>query len=262
MNAPTHLDLFSGVGGFAIAAEWAGFTTVGFAEISRRCCAVLQRLWPDVPNLGDVQTADFGAVGAVDLLTGGFPCQPFSRAGKRRGARDDRNQWPAMRRAIELIRPAWVLGENVPDIDGMELEAMLADLEGLGYRVQPLVIPACAVDAYHRRDRLWLVAHVAEKRRQRLPAQERRAHQNAAGPSSPAANLAKTRRRQLLENQARQELPGGRPASAGFRWPDPPGVCGVVHGLPDRVDRVGSLGNAIVPQVAYEILRNMRTLIH
>lgn len=148
MSSPLHLDLFSGIGGFALAAQWAGFQTIGFSEIEPYASQVLKKHWPDVPNHGDVRT-----VPAVrcDIITGGFPCQPFSVAGKRGGAEDDRFLWPSMLDVIDQCKPAWVVGENVPGLIGMELERCLADLEGIGFRVQPLVIPACSVGAPVRR---------------------------------------------------------------------------------------------------------------
>ena len=194
MNKPTHLDLFSGIGGFALAARWAGFETVGFCEIEPYAQQVLiknfgavmadaeggdagqsqagngrqgiiggsPQIHPDITKLDGKQYA------GVTLVTGGFPCQPFSVAGKRRGAADDRAIWPEMLRVIAEARPAWVLGENVAGIINMELDRVLSDLENLGYAVWPLVIPACAVDARHRRDRVWIVAFSGGERDARL----------------------------------------------------------------------------------------------
>ena len=156
----THLDLFSGIGGFALAAASAGFKTIGFSEIEPYACSILKQNWPDVPNHGDIR--NIKGIRA-DLVTGGFPCQPFSHAGKRRGTQDDRHLWPEMLRVIEDARPAWVLGENVAGIIGMELDGVLADLESLGYAAWPLVIPACATDARHRRDRVWITAYSASR---------------------------------------------------------------------------------------------------
>jgi DNA (cytosine-5)-methyltransferase 1 len=152
----THLDLFSGIGGFALSAQAAGYQTIGFSEIEPYACKVLKRHWPDVPNFGDIRNVRNVR---ADLVTGGFPCQPFSVAGKRGGSKDDRHLWPEMCRVIAETRPVWVLGENVPGIINMELDSVLSDLENLGYTAWPLVIPACAVDARHRRDRVWIVAH-------------------------------------------------------------------------------------------------------
>jgi DNA (cytosine-5)-methyltransferase 1 len=162
----THLDLFSGIGGFALAAQRAGFRTVAFAEVEPYACRVLAERFPGVPNRGDVrQWANFADLaGRISLLTGGYPCQPFSLAGKRGGASDDRHLWPAMRELVARLWPAWVVGENVAGHVAMGLDAVLADLEGLGYAARPFTIPACAVDARHRRDRVWVVAHREDER--------------------------------------------------------------------------------------------------
>jgi DNA (cytosine-5)-methyltransferase 1 len=153
---PTHVDLFSGIGGFALAARWAGFRTIAFCEIDKYCQRVLRQHF-NAPICSDIFAFDGTAYRGCDLITGGFPCQPFSVAGKRRGAADDRAIWPEMLRVINEARPAWVLGENVPGIITMELDNVLSDLEGIGYACRSFVIPACAVDAKHRRDRLWIV---------------------------------------------------------------------------------------------------------
>ncbi len=195
MIEKTHLDLFSGIGGFAIAAQNCGYTTIGFCEKepyaqqilkerfgavladAARCdgrhesrsiaqanekggmqesggrnCTSRPVLHPDIFTLNG---ADYAG---VDLLTGGFPCQPFSVAGKRRGAEDDRAIWPEMLRVIREAKPTWIIGENVAGIVTMELDNILSDLEGIGYSAWPLVIPAASVDARHLRQRVWIIA--------------------------------------------------------------------------------------------------------
>ena len=158
-----HLDLFSGIGGFALAARWVWGTfhqVLSFVETDPFCQRVLRKHWPEVPIHDDIKT--FSAtklVGKVDLLTGGFPCQPFSLAGKQRGKEDDRYLWPEMLRIIEECRPRWVVAENVTGIINLALDDVLSDLEGLGYEAWSVVIPACAVNAPHRRDRVWIVAY-------------------------------------------------------------------------------------------------------
>ncbi|MBR7170360.1 MAG: DNA (cytosine-5-)-methyltransferase [Alistipes sp.] len=163
----THASLFSGIGGFDLAAEWAGWTNVFNCEIDPFCRQVLAYHFPDAIQYEDIKTTDFRPLrGQVDVLTGGFPCQPFSLAGKRRGTDDNRYLWPEMLRAIRELAPRWVVGENVFGIvnwsEGLVFEQVCADLENEGYEVQPFLIPACAVDAPHRRDRVWFVAHRAE----------------------------------------------------------------------------------------------------
>ncbi|HPL75489.1 MAG TPA: DNA (cytosine-5-)-methyltransferase [Candidatus Sumerlaeota bacterium] len=155
----THIDLFSGIGGFSLAARWTGFRTVAFCECEPYAQRVLRKHWPDVPIHDDVRTFPGERYAGATLLTGGFPCQPFSLAGKRAGKEDDRFLWPAMVDVVEAVRPTWIIGENVPGIVTMELDRCAADLEAQGYAVWPVIVPACAVGAFHRRDRVWIVAH-------------------------------------------------------------------------------------------------------
>jgi len=155
----THLDLFSGIGGFALAARWAGLETIQFVEYEPFCQQVLTKNFPGVPIHDDIK--NFSADGIVSpfLLTGGYPCQPFSQAGKRRGKEDDRHLWPEMLRVIRECRPTWVLAENVSGHIKLGLEEVLLDLESEGYDSQVFHIGAVAKDAPHRRMRLWIVAH-------------------------------------------------------------------------------------------------------
>jgi len=166
-----HLDLFSGIGGFALAARWAGFETVAFCEKNDYCRDVLRKHWDNVPMYEDIRrvTGDRLKRNGIeaDIITGGFPCQPFSVAGKRGGKGDDRYLWPEMLRIIQEMEPAWVIGENVRGIVNMELDQVLADLEDNGYSTESFVIPACAVNAPHRRDRVWIVANSRRSLRQR-----------------------------------------------------------------------------------------------
>ena len=152
------LDLFSGIGGFSLGLErTGGFSTVAFCEIEEFPRKVLAKHWPDVPCFNDVRTLEYG--GSVDVICGGYPCQPFSVAGNRKGQEDDRHLWPAMFSLIKKHRPTWVLGENVAGHISMGLDDVLADLEGEGYECRAFVIPACAVGANHRRDRIWIIGN-------------------------------------------------------------------------------------------------------
>jgi len=164
------LDLFSGIGGFSLGLERAGpFRTVAFCEREPFPQAVLKEHWPEVPIYDDVRTIPTDELGRIDLICGGFPCQPWSVAGQQRGAEDDRDLWPVMASLIEKLRPQWVIGENVRGFvnEPLGLKRSLSDLESIGYQAAPFIIPACAVDAPHRRDRVWIVAHANDTGPQR-----------------------------------------------------------------------------------------------
>ena len=164
-----HLDLFSGIGGFALAGRWvwgSKHEIVSFVEIDKFAQRVLRKNFPGVPIHDEIKTFDATKYrGTIDLLTGGFPCQPYSIAGKRKGAADDRDLWPEMFRVIQEARPRWIIGENVANlVNFLEFERTCTDLEGTGYEVQAFIIPAVAVDAKQRRDRVWIVANAKQFR--------------------------------------------------------------------------------------------------
>jgi DNA (cytosine-5)-methyltransferase 1 len=290
----THLDLFSGIGGFAIAAQACGYTTIGFCEkepyaqqiLKERFGAVLadaddarsnesrrqasgqdgqsppfeSGLCDKAPRLHDnIFTLNGADYAGVDLLTGGFPCQPFSVAGKRKGAADDRALWPEMLRVIDGAKPAWLIGENVAGIVTMELDNILSDLEGIGYAAWPLVIPACAVDARHRRDRVWIVAHAqgtGQPGRER-PERAGRAKLNGQGQAVAHSNGTPAQGNERPERAGAERAIAGEPCQwrDEGEWFAESGMGRVAHGIPHRAHRLRGLGNAIVPQVAYEIIR-------
>ena len=182
------LDLFSGIGGFSLGLEAAGFETAAFCEYDQEAQKVLRKNWPDVPIFSDVRTLtkqelQDNGIQNIGLICGGYPCQPFSLAGERRGAEDDRHLWPEMFRLVQELRPTWVIGENVAGHINMGLDEVLADLEAAGYTARTFVIPACAVDAHHRRDRVWTVAHSNSDSESDGPKHEQRMVENASSGS-------------------------------------------------------------------------------
>ena len=169
-----HGSLFSGIGGFDLAAEWSGFTNIFNCEWEEFPRKVLKHHFPNAEQFGDIKEFDATTYsGRIDILSGGFPCQPFSVAGKRKGSEDERHLWPEMLRVIGECQPRWVVGENVRGLvnwsDGLVFETCCSDLEALGYSVQSFIIPACATNAPHRRDRVWIVAHSDNERKERTP---------------------------------------------------------------------------------------------
>ena len=162
------LDLFSGIGGFTIGLERAGLKTIAFCEIDKYCRLILQKHWKDIRVYKDVREItkrQFEEDGCElpEIITGGFPCQPFSVAGRRQGTGDNRYLWPEMFRVIKEFKPRWIIAENVRGIvniqDGVVFENVCTDLESQGYETQTFIIPAAGVGAPHRRDRVWIVAH-------------------------------------------------------------------------------------------------------
>lgn len=160
MRKMNHLDLFSGIGCFALAAKWAGIKTIAFCEIDPFCRKVLAKNFPDIPVTGDIR--EFRGM-PCDILTAGFPCQPFSVAGKKKGKDDDRYLWPELIRIIRESNPTWIILENVPGIIP-HLDPILEDLEKEGYAWQAFLIPASDIGAPHKRERLWIIAHCNRER--------------------------------------------------------------------------------------------------
>ena len=246
MTSPmmNHVDLCSGIGGFALGFEWAGLSRpVLFCDIEPWSRKVLRKHWPDVPIAEDVKELASDPDGLIPdtdprrtILTAGYPCQPFSLAGERRGTEDDRHIWPYIFSIVQARRPAFCVFENVYGHVTLGLDQVLSDLEGEGYATRPFIVPACATDAPHRRDRLWIIArNVANSDSAGLQGRE-----NAGDTSQSRAHRDK-------QSARRSERPDGQ------NWlPEPP-VGRVADGIPRRVDRLRGLGNAIVPQIAQRI---------
>ncbi|MGE4297010.1 MAG: DNA cytosine methyltransferase [Desulfovibrionaceae bacterium] len=228
-------SLFAGIGGFDLGLKWAGMECAWQVEIDPFCVRVLEKHWPEVPRYGDIKNIDPADLAPVDLLCGGYPCQPFSNAGKRKGADDDRHLWPEIVRLLRVWRgmgrqPSWCLFENVAGHVSMGLDDVLFNLGREGYAAWPLIIPACAVGARHRRNRVWIVAHSERDRIQGW---------------TPCAEGGGT-------EPAQEQLAG-----LLFPCPWPPLSVAKAHGVGDGVPYcVGenkALGNAVVPQVAWMI---------
>ena len=223
-----HLDLFSGIGGFALAARWVGWETVGFCEIDPYCQKVLRKHWPDVPIYEDIKAFNGQD---CDIITAGFPCQPYSVAGKQRGDSDHRALWREVIRIVENTKPTWVLCENVASFIKIGLDQMSLYLESRGYSVESLCIPACAVNTPHRRERLWILAHTERGKQPRKEPRSRKAGRMGREQQSVAWDR------------------DWESALTEFR--------GMDDGLSGRVvtNRTDGLRNAIVPQIAEIIFR-------
>lgn len=201
------LDLFSGIGGFSLGLQRAGMKTIAFCEIDKYCQKVLKKNFPDIPIYDDVCKLNGSDINEpVDLICGGFPCQPFSVAGKRLGAADDRHLWPEYLRLIQELKPTWIIGENVAGLINMGLDNVLSDLEGAGYSSRTFVIPAVAVDAKHRRDRLWIVGYSSLQRRSEQFRNKRiDSQQHGIGESSTL--LSNSASKGLARNNDNSKLP-------------------------------------------------------
>ena len=269
----THASLFSGIGAAELAAVWMGWTNLFHCEVDGFCNKILDYWFNDSIAYGDIRQTDFRPWrGKVDVLTGGFPCQPFSVAGCRKGTEDDRYLWPEMLRAVSEIRPSWVVGENVAGLitmvqPGSEAKVaaegdmygeshlfrknqhyvlydIIRSLESVGYEVQPFVIPACAVGAPHRRDRIWIVAHRTDTRSENQ--QKRTVVADTVG-TTPHADCS------------------GRGENWWRGFPSVSPVCSRNDGLSFDVDSLAisfsqwrrqsikAYGNSMVPQVMFEI---------
>jgi DNA (cytosine-5)-methyltransferase 1 len=296
------ISLFSGIGGFELAGEWAGWQNVVSCEINPFGRKVLEYYWPNAYHHDDIKTLTFekidyeltqrfGAKWNADdiILTGGFPCQPYSAAGKRLGKEDERHLWPEMRRIIREVQPKWVVGENVLGLvnwsDGLVFEEVQADLESEGYEIQPFILPAASVNAPHKRDRVWFVAY-----RNGTGLQKERAEQQTAGieqyreleqstpepcntgsgpaPDTDSTNNQTRTQRKVLGQPNRKKTDGFGNVECRTQWENFPTQSPIRtgnDGLPTELDgitfskwrneSIKAGGNAIVPQVVYQIFK-------
>ena len=269
----THGSLFSGIGGFDLAAEWVGWDNVFHCEYEPFAQKVLKHHFPNSKLYEDVRTFNATAyAGRIDIISGGFPCQPFSTAGKRKGTEDERHLWPEMLRIIREVAPTYVVGENVRGLinwnGGLVFEQVCTDLEAEGYEVQPYLLPACGKNAPHRRDRIWFIAY-RNDRLHKQPFKEVCTRRNTFNNGSQdATDTTKKRLPTKMENGELERKFGFTECYKFQTWdtfPTQSPICGGNDGLPKELDSITlskwrkesikAYGNAIVPQVAYEIFK-------
>lgn len=241
------IELFAGIGGIALAAEWAGIETIAFCERDSYCQKVLQKNWPSVSLFDDVITLnrkvleERGVIevgGTVDIISGGYPCQPFSLAGKQRGEGDERYLWNEFFRLIKELNPSWVVGENVFGHVNNGLSEVIRDLESVGYETTAIVLPAEAIGAPHKRERVFIVGYADSK-----PVIQK--------DKSISTFRSKWQAWQSFTWQHWREF-------SKLHWSVPePGVCRVDDGIPRELDknRLTALGNAVVPQQIYPVFK-------
>lgn len=300
-----HIGLFEGIGGFSLAARWVGWETVAWCEWNKFGQKVLRYHFPDAEGFGDITKTDFiKYANSIDIITGGFPCQPYSTAGKRLGKNDVRHLWPEMLRAIREVRPSYVVGENVRGLTnwngGMVFDEVQSDLETEGYEVLPFLLPASSKNAPHLRERIWFVAFnpnsTTDKSSVNLERQNNGATTTAESEKifqpthdftfgfdsvSPKERITTNPERIRQQRQGRTE---GQECTAQNKdweaswtnpnggWPTQSPVCNGNDGISSRLDittisrkewgeeTLKSAGNAIVPQVAFEIFKIIKKM--
>jgi len=313
-----HGSLFSGIGGFDLAAEWMGWENIFHCEWNPFGQKVLKHHFPNSISYNDITKTDFSIHrGSIDILTGGFPCQPYSTAGLRKGKADERHLFPEMLRVIKEVQPEWIIGENVRGLvswgGGLVFDEVCSDLEGQGYEVQPFIIPAASVNAPHRRERIWFIAHSNdtrtdesmrnERKWEKINKKQKRFSQfkfresndkhvpdtdgtgwekfNFTTESSEKEfiswdamytnSTSKQREHIGQERQGKFNRPNSRDGINNFKnFPVEPPICGGNDGLPNKLDgitfskwrneSIKAYGNAIVPQVAFEIFKIINIL--
>ena len=308
-----HLDLFSGIGGFSLGLETAGLAdTVAFCDIDKYCHKVLNKHWPHVPIFSDIKELNYetlrsNGINNIDIITGGYPCQPFSVAGLKKGEQDPRHLWPEYFRLVKELQPTWVIGENVSGHVKQGLDTVLEDLESEGYSTRTFSISASGIGANHKRERVWILAHSGRplwegtefREENENEIRKGNADQSERSSSTSKLNVADSQREGLerlseqsptfsRENkgtQSRNESGGERSMAnsereglqrseqyethqgktetqfsasqsfetTGLHWSVEPDVGRVVNGVPNRVDRLKSLGNSLVPQIPFMI---------
>lgn len=301
-----HGSLFSGIGGFDLAAEWMQWNNVFHCEKEKFCQQILKYYWPDAALHEDITKTDFTKYkNQIDILSGGFPCQPFSNAGERKGTADDRYLWPEMLRAISEIKPRWIVGENVYGLvnwnSGLVLDTIKTDLENLSYEVfPPVIIPACGLNAPHRRYRVWVIAHAHETglqterteqqttgfeqyrklgtfttdtsntRTESMQRQKNGTYKSINAPNAESIRMERgwPIREQKPCIQIKEGLFGCNSTGSNWsNWPTQSPFCIRNDGFPNGLDgitfskwrqeSIKGAGNAIVPQIAFEIFKTI-----
>ena len=279
-----HLDLFSGLGGFSLGLEaTGGFETVAFCDIEKFPLKVLKKHWPNVKQYKDIKELTYEQIkedtlAPIDIITGGYPCQPFSVAGSQLGEKDKRHLWPDMFRIVKECKPTWVIGENVSGHIKLGLDTVLQDLESEGYSVRTFSISASSIGANHQRERVWVIGHAdVEDTRQHVRGIEsswdteslrpRTSEEtewttnpdqiNGSGQGAEAmGESSDTYSQRLQGRRSEQQLQKDeteRPSSWERWWQFEPDVGRVANGVPQRVDRLKGLGNSLVPAIPYMI---------
>jgi DNA (cytosine-5)-methyltransferase 1 len=286
-----HGSLFSGIGGFDLAAEWMGWENVFHCEWNSFGQKILKHYWPNAESFSDITKTDFTKyANRIDVLTGGFPCQPYSTAGKRKGKEDERHLWPEMLRAIKEISPSYIVGENVRGLTnwnrGLVFDEVCAEMENIGYQVAPILIPASGVGAPHRRERIWFVANANGNGFNKCNGDnEVNASQggfNAFGnidKSIGNGNVADTKHKGLERQHWERERCAKHRENTGIfiraknkfirkdwqQFPIESPICNGNDGISKRLDNIAfpkwrnesikAGGNAIVPQVVHQIFK-------
>lgn len=240
-----HLSLFSGIGGIDLAAKWAGIRTIAFVEKDLFCQKILNKNFGNIPIFNDIKKFGVEDINeTVDIISGGFPCQPFSVAGNKLGRKDDRHLWPEYFRVIKEFKPSWVVGENVTGIINMELDNVLSDMESQGYETRTFVIQACTVGARHRRERVFIIGFNAKCRDA-----NREKHVQI---ESDCFKQRKEKKNIKKGNSRKYELGTKYDGEKFDSYPD---ALRKLYGIPNWVDRLKSLGNAVVPEQIYPIFK-------
>ncbi len=309
MEKLRHGSLFSGIGGFDLAAEWMGWDNVFHCEWNYFGQKVLKHYWPQAESFSDITKTDFTKYyGTVDIITGGFPCQPYSSAGKRKGKEDERHLWPEMLRAIREVSPRFVVGENVRGLTnwngGMVFEEVCSELESFGYQVAPVIIPASGVGAPHKRERIWFVAYNDSQRQPRNEQQTRNRINNKNSEqrfcvckeqgrneiwcidegncenriTTNSDSSGSTREWKFRELGKKRQRGNERPIQLGYnkhkweKFPTESPICGGNDGISSELDgitfpkwrneSIKAYGNAIVPQVAFQIFKALEKSLY